>query len=121
MDHLTNIELFEIFKESKKSRFDKEPNFDLVVSSVCLKLNVPSSDKLLSDIKSVFAEYKQQQQQNRSLANSDRNSDETISLLRKNYLKKTKRPLDEVGDRQQCRRLSDYVEATSNKAAEENT
>ena len=121
MDHLTNIELFEIFKESKKSRFDKEPNFDLVVSSVCLKLNVPSSDKLLSDIKSVFAEYKQQQQQNRSLANSDRNSDETISLLRKNYLKKTKRPLDEVGDRQQRRRLSDYVEATSNKAAEENT
>ena len=49
MDHLTNIELFEIFKESKKSRFDKEPNFDLVVSSVCLKLNKPSSDKLLSE------------------------------------------------------------------------
>ena len=121
MNHLTNIELFEIFKECKKSRFEKEPNFDLVVESVCLKLEVPSSDKLLADIKSIFAEYKQQQQQNRSLGSLDRNSDHTISLLRKNYVKKSKRPLDEVGDRQQRRRLSDYVSATASKAEEENT
>ena len=49
MNELTNIELFEIFKECKKSRFEKEPNFNLVVESICSKLEVPPSDKLLAD------------------------------------------------------------------------
>ena len=110
MNELTNIELFEIFKECKKSRFEKEPNFNLVVESICSKLEVPPSDELLADIKLVFVEYKKQQEQNRYLHCSDRVNDQKVSLLRKNYIKKPK----------QRRRLSDYVEATTTKAEEEN-
>ena len=114
---MTNIELFEIFKDCKKSRFDNEPNFDLVQESVCSKLDIQESDKLLADIKLVFVDYKNQQDKNRSLVSSSRVIEENVCLLRMNYVKKSKRPLDEVGDRQH---LSDYVEATSAKAQDEN-
>ena len=38
----------------------------------------------------------------------------------KNYVKKCKCPLDEVGDQQQCHHFSNYMEATTAKMQEEN-
>lgn len=55
MNHITNTQLFDIFKECKKTRFNKEPDFE-VLKQVCNKLNVPSSDKLMVDIKGAFQE-----------------------------------------------------------------
>ena len=46
--------------------------------------------------------------------------EEIVCLHRKNCVKKSKRPLDEVGDQKQCSCFSNYMEATSTKEPEEN-
>ena len=122
MNDMTNIALIEIFKNCKTSRFDKEPDFDEVVKQVSSKLEVPPSDKLLSDIKVVFIDFQQQQKKNRSAVSSSRSSvDEKVVLQRHTYVPKAKRPLEEVSDRQQRRRLSDYMDSTKAAAQAENT
>ena len=83
MNQSTNSELFEIFKDCKKRLFDKEPNFDLVQESVCSKLDIHPSDKLLADIKLAFVDYKNQQDKNRSLVQAGV-IEENVCLLRKN-------------------------------------
>lgn len=119
---MINLTLYEIFKDCKKSRFDKEPNFDKVLIQISSKLNVPpSNDKLMADIKVVFKEYIQYQKENRSVASSSRTIDEKIVLLRHHYVPKTKRPLEEVGDRQQRRRMSSFMESSKAAAEAENT
>ena len=120
MNHITNIQLFEIFKYCKNTRFDKNPNFEEVRKQVFMKLDVPCSEKLMADIKVEFPEYKSTQVKYRSVANSSRKTDEYFCLLRHNYVKKQKRPLHDVSDWQQRRRLSDFVKATTAKAEEEN-
>ena len=121
MNDMTNIALIEIFKNCKTSRFDKEPDFDEVVKQVSSKLEVPPSDKLLSDIKVVFIDFQQQQNKNRSAVSSSRSVDEKVVLQRHTYVPKAKRPLEEVSDRQQRRRLSDYMDSTKAAAQAENT
>ncbi len=64
MNAMTSIALFEIFKNCEKSRFDKEPDFDEVVNQVSSMLEVPASDKLLSDNKVVIKDFQQQQKKN---------------------------------------------------------
>ena len=64
-------------------------------------LEVPPSDKLLSDIKVVFKDFQQQQKKNRSFVSSSRSVDEKVVLQRYTYGPVTKRPLEEVSDRQQ--------------------
>ena len=55
---VTNVELFKLFQNCKKTRFDKEPDFDLVAEEVCQKLHVSLCDTLMNDIRSVFSQYK---------------------------------------------------------------
>ena len=121
MDEISNIVLFDVFKSCKKNRFDKEPDFQEVLKQVSSKLDVLPSEKLMTDIKAQFQVYIQQQKQNRNLISSVRKTDEEIVLFRRNYVPKGKRPLQEVGERQQRRRMSDFMESTKVQAEAENT
>ena len=123
MDQLSSAELYRIFKECKSSNFAKEPNFDEVLKQVSKALDVPASDKLLSDIKSIFLKYKKQQQKSQATWSTKRSDDDDqgCCLLKKTYMKTPKRPLTEVSDRQQRRRLSTFMEAAKSQAREENT
>ena len=120
MEYITNVQLFEIFKYCKRSRFDKDPDFDEVLNQICLKFNAHSSKKLMIDIKAAFQEYKNIQVKYRSMANASRKTKEHACLLRRNYVKKQKQPLGEVCNRQQRRRLSTFLKATATKAEKEN-
>ena len=102
-----------IFKECKK-RFEKEPDYDHVVQLVATKLDIVPNEKLFSDVKDAFKYYKKEVEKNRSLVSSDRKFEETPCLLRRNYVgSRAKRPFEEVGEKQQRRRLSDFVATTS--------
>ena len=90
MNHITNIQLFEILKYCKKTRFDKELDFEEVRSQMCMKLDVPCSETLMINVKVAFQEYKSTQVKYRSVANSRRKTDEYVCLLRHNYVKKQK-------------------------------
>ena len=121
VNEMTNTDLFEIFKNCKKSRFDKEPDFDEVMKQVSTALDVPASKKLMDDIKAQFQGYGTQQTKNRSMTSSSRNLDEEIVLHRHHYLQKAKRPLEEVGERQQSRRMSNFMSLAKAEAEAENT
>ena len=121
VNNMTNTALIEIFKQCKKTRFDKEPDFTRVLETVSSKLEVPPSDKLLADIKVVFTEVQHQQAKNRSATSSSRSIDEKIVLQRHNYEPKLKRPLEEVGERQQRRRMSGFMDSAKAAADAENT
>ena len=86
VEHITNVQLFEIFKYFKNSRFDKDPDFE-VLKQVCLKFNVHSSDKLMVNIKAAFQEYKSTRLKYRSMAIASRKTEEHACLLRHNYVK----------------------------------
>ena len=116
MNDMTNIALIEIFKNCKRSQFDKEPDFDEVMKRVSSMLAVQPSD-----IKVVFKDFQQQQKMNRSLVSSSRSFDEKVVLQRHTYILKAKRPLEEVSDRQQRQRLNDYMDSTKAAAQAENT
>lgn len=121
VNEMTNTALLEIFKNCKKTRFDKEPDFDEVVKQVSTKLEVPPSDKLLSDIKDAFRDCQQEQNKNRSLVSSSRSVEEKVVLHRHTYVPTAKRPLEEVCDRQQRRRMSSFMESSKAAAEAENT
>lgn len=121
MSEMTNLVLFEIFKSCKKSRFNKEPDLEEVLNQVSSRLDVPRSDKLMADIKHQFQVYVKQQNKNRSVTSTSRNLDEETVLFRRNYVQKLKRPLEEVSDRQQRRRLSNFMEVSKAQADAENT
>ena len=120
MDHLSNLQLYEIFKDSKKNQFAKEPDFDRVKEVVSTKLDVQPSEQLLMDIKSEFKTYKDEQKKKQSVLSLRRENEEIPCLFRKNYVKRSKRPLDKVSDRQQSRRLSDFTVSTAARALDEN-
>ena len=81
MSNITNIVLHEIFKSSKKSKFDKQPDFDKVVEQVSSKLNVPVGEQLKNDIEICFKEYQQQSNKNRELTSSSRQIEEKVVVL----------------------------------------
>ena len=120
MDELTTSELREIFKSCKRTKFDKEPDFTLVQNEVCSKMDVQAGEKLLADLKDLFVKLKTTDKKNQAAWSGNRSIDDYACLSRKDYVSRPRRPVNEVGDRQQRRRLSDYIEATSSKAAEEN-
>ena len=105
MEEITSECLYTIFKENKQSRFKTEPDFDKVLNEVSLKLDVPASEILLTDIKTAFNEYKEAQKSNRSLNSEFRVIEKKTILLRSKYLLKEnkKSPLQSVGDRRQRR------------------
>ena len=123
MEEITSECLYTIFKENKQSRFKTEPDFDKVLNEVSLKLDVPASEILLTDIKTAFNEYKEAQKSNRSLNSEFRVIEKKIILLRSKYLLKEKKksPLQSVGDRQQRRRMSEFMSLSKDIAKEENT
>ena len=51
MDHLTNLQLFEIFKDCKVNRFATGPDFEKDLETICCKLEIEGSEKLLNLIK----------------------------------------------------------------------
>ena len=79
-------------------------------------MDVVSSEKLLSDVKTEFKHYITYQQKSQSHFSAERGIEETPVLHRKNYAGKQKRPLSEVSDRQQRRHLSDFVVSTTSRA-----
>ena len=124
MEEITNECLYSIFKENKQTRFKTEPDFDKVLNEVSLRLDVPSSEVLLADIKTAFSKYKEVQKSNRSLKSGLRDIDEETILLRSNYVpkeKKKKSPLQSVGDRQQRRRMNEFMNISKDIAKTENT
>ena len=105
MDQMTNNEFFQIFKDYRKNCFDKEPNFDHILQKACgwHKKMCLSNTKIIwvkIDPLLVLAE-----QWKRMFAY---------------YVKKFKRPLDELGDWQQRHCLSDYITTTTAKVHKEN-
>lgn len=59
MDSLTNIEIYELFK-NHKPLFQTEPNFDAVADEVIdkLELSKSSKSKVKEDLDKLFKEYK---------------------------------------------------------------
>ena len=59
MDSLTNIELYELFK-NHRSQFQTKPNFDAVADEVIdkLELSKSSKSKVKEDLDKLFKEYK---------------------------------------------------------------
>ena len=59
MDSLTNIELYELFK-NHRSLFQTKPNFDAVADEVIdkLELSKSSKSKVKEDLDKLFKEYK---------------------------------------------------------------
>ena len=59
MDSLTNIELYELFK-NQKPPFQTKPNFDAVADEVIdkLKLSKSSKSKFKEELNKLFKEYK---------------------------------------------------------------
>ena len=121
MDEINNIQLYQMFRDCKWNQFSKEPDFDKVLQLVSSKLKVKPSEKLAADIRSEYVRYKTLQSKMQSMHSSERKPDGFSCLRRENYVEKPKRPLHEVGDRQQRRRLSTFVQDTTSRAAEENT
>ena len=115
---LTRIELHEIFKECKETRFSKEPDFAKVLEIVSNKLDVLPSDKLMVDIQDEFKNYTEISRKNRKLTSSNR-IEVKVCLVRNKYSPRQKTPLNDVSDRQQRRRLSDFVSSTQTRAQEE--
>ena len=100
MNQLSNLQLFEIFKDCKKSSKERD------VEDVCSKLDVNSSEKLLSDIKCTLSTKLTKRSVDPKQA-LQRIIEEIVSLFHRNYAEKAK--LDEVSDQQQYHRLSDFI------------
>ena len=96
---ITNIALFGIFQSCKKTRFAKEPDYNEVLNQISSALDVPQSEKLMTDIKAFFPRYVEYVKNSRSLSSCSRNLDEKVVLYRHNYVPKLRRPLEEIGDR----------------------
>ena len=118
---ITNIALFGIFQSCKKTRFAKEPDYNEVLNQISSALDVPQSEKLMTDIKAFFPRYVEYVKNSRSLSSCSRNLDEKVVLYRHNYVPKLRRPLEEVGDRQQRRRMGNFMELSKAQAEVENT
>ena len=74
MDSLTNIEIYELFKNHKPP-FQTKPNFDAVADEVIdkLELSKSSKSKVKEDLDKLFKEYKTIQKNNKKLFSTDRN------------------------------------------------
>ena len=105
MDSLTNIEIYELFK-NHKSPFQTKPNFDAVADEVIDKLELSNSSKskVKEDLDKLFKEYKTIQRNYRKLHSRDRNIVEKIVIEKSSYYKFGKKlPLDEAAPRTQRR------------------
>ena len=119
-EYLTQDQLFDIFKSCKANRFAKEPNFEKVGGLVSKLLDVPVTERLIENCKSLFQnDYLQYIKQSRKLKGTERNSTPSLNkfLYRKDY---TKRKFEDVSPRQQSRRMSQFtsiVRAQSRRVA----
>lgn len=92
MDELTTSELREIFKSCKKTKFDKEPDFNLVQDDVCSKMDVQASEKLLKDLKDLFVKLKTTEKKNQAVWSGNRSIEDYACLSRKDYVSRQRRP-----------------------------
>ena len=76
MDQLTNLQLYDIFQESKINKFEKELDLEIVIKTICSKLEIERSEKLFHHVKHLYEEYKSISQTNRTLHSSKRNFEE---------------------------------------------
>ena len=88
MDSLTNIEIYELFKNHKPP-FQTKPNFDAVADEVIdkLELSKSSKSKVKEDLDKLFKEYKTIQKNNKKLYSTDRNIVEKIVIEKSSYSK----------------------------------
>ena len=121
MDSLTNIEIFELFKNNTK-RFQTKPNFDVVADKVIhkLELSKSSKSKVIEDLQELFKEYKIIQKQNQKIYSKRRKLDENTAIIKSSYSKfGSKVPLDEATSRTQRRRLHSFNITTTETADEQ--
>ena len=116
---VTRLELIEHFQNCKSSRFAKEPDFSKVSELVANKLDVEKSEKLLEDIKEEFKTYIEDAKKNQKVISSERKFEDRVCFRRKDYVTKSKTPLTDISDRQQRRRLTDFVTSTRVRAEDE--
>ena len=109
MEEITNVRLKQIIQDCKSTRFSKEPNLEKVVDTVAELFDIEPTENLREDVKKAFTDYKHIAKNNRRLVGSERSPEEEVCLWRKNYVKRSKTPTVDVSDRQQRRRLSDFI------------
>ena len=83
-------------------------------------LKVKPNERLTADIRSEYVRYITLQSKKQSMDSSEWKTDRFSCLLHENYVEKPKRPLHEVGDCQQCLRLSTFAKDATSRAVEEN-
>ena len=118
-EYLTRDQLYDIFKSCKANRFAKEPNFEKVGEIVSKLLDVPVTERLIQNCKSLFQnDYLQYIKQSRKLKGTERNSTPSQNkfLYRKDY---TKRKFEDVSPRQQSRRMSQFTSIVQKTAESE--
>ena len=121
MDSLTNMEIFELFK-NHKTRFQTKPNFDVVADEVIHKLELTKSSKskVKEDLEELFKEYKIIRKHNRTIHSNHRKLDEKIAIIKSSYSKfGSKVPLDDATPRTQRRLLQSFNITTTDIADEQ--
>ena len=73
----------------------------------------------MEDIKEEYKNYTAETKKSRGQFSSDRKYEDRICFKRKDYVIKTKTPLADISDRQQRRRLTDFVNNTKIRAEDE--
>ena len=58
MDQLTNLQLYDIFQESKINKFEKELDLEIVIKTICSKLEIERIEKLFHHVKHLYEVYK---------------------------------------------------------------
>ena len=110
MDSLTNIEIFELFKNNTK-RFQTKPNFDVVADEVIHKLELTKSSKskVKEDLEELFKEYKIIQKHNQNIHSNHRKLYGKTAIIKSSYSKfGSKVPLDDATPRTQRRLLQSF-------------
>ena len=119
MEELTNIKLYEIFQECKPSRFAKETDLNAVKEVVCNLLQIEESEKLQNDLQNMYKEYVSHMQSVRGKKSYERSVEVLVIMKKKDYTDKPKTPLLDLSDRQQRRRMNDFVSNTVVRAEKE--
>ena len=115
---VTSLEMRDIYQNCK-THFNKVPDFVKVSEIVANRLNVEQTEKLMEDIKEEYKNYTAETKKSRGKVSSDRKYEDRICFKRKDYVTKTKTPLTDISDRQQRRRLTDFVSNTKIRAEDE--
>ena len=121
MDSLTNIQIYEMFKNHKPP-YQTKFNFNAVADEVIDKLELwkSSKSKAKKDLDKLFKEYKTIQKSNKKLYGTDRNIVKKMVIEKSSYSKFGKKiPLDEGAPRTQRRRLHSFTSTTTEIVSEE--